>query len=336
MAVEMVADPEVGEFRRETGYGQIEDVKLPSGKRNAQVIIKAEQLRDPVQGWVDSQGDRDTYLAAVGALEQGQRIYYRIETHRKDSVDVEIPFEQLAKGDKVRDVREIVAVNGKGQAISGSVPERPPAEQPTLPVSGNGAGNEAPATGESDGDSSSSSTTTGEITPGQDAPPGPAAQDSDPVGKDEEPSSGNGRKRGPRIAEGKPWEALNSDGSLNLGSYAIQAAEGMALLAQDLLVARWRGGDAEAPPTPGQVRSLARLLLMAADLAQASARADGHADRMHNSHVRARSAVRAALEVHPVPFGADQEARDAWHAALTKHASEFLGVVLSLVDREVP
>jgi hypothetical protein len=322
MAVAMIEDPALGELRRETGYGQIEDVKLPAGKRNAQVVIKAEQLKDPVQGWVDSTGDRDTYLAAVSAQEQGQRIYYQIDTHRKDSVDVSIPFESLGRGDKVRDVRVIQAVNGKGQPISGSVPEQGPVEQPTLPVSGNGPGNEEAATGPG-------ASSTGEESPGQGAAAAPAPAASSAPGD----RSG---KRGPRIVEGKPWEPMNSDGSLNLGSYAVQAAEGMSLLAQDLLVSRWRAGDAEAPPTQGQIRSLARLLLIAADRAQASARADGHADRMDNSHSRSRAAVRAALDIYPVPFGADQAARDAWLEDITKHASEFLGTVLSLVDREVP
>jgi hypothetical protein len=47
-------------------------------------------------------------------------------------------------------------------------------------------------------------------------------------------------KRGPRIAEAKPWEPFNSDGSRNLGSYEVQAAEGTTLLAHDLLLERAR------------------------------------------------------------------------------------------------
>lgn len=294
MAIETVQDPERGELRRETGYGQVKDVKLEAGKRNGQVVINAEHLRDPVQGWVDSQGDREVYLAAVAAHDQGQRVYYRIETVRKSGVDISIPFADLDRNQKAREMREIVAVNGDGVPLDGSTPTAPasttPEGVPDLPRAG-------------------------EI---ENPPPPPPRE---------------GRKA--RVAEGKPWEPQNSDGSLNLGSYAVQAAEGMALLAQDLLVQRWRadGGDA---PSMKQVRALARLLLLAADRAQASARADGHADRMDNSHVRARSAVRAALEVHPVPFGADEPTRNAWLDALTAHASEFLTVVLSLIDREVP
>lgn len=326
MAVEMVDDPIMGEFRRETGYGQIEDVKLPAGKRNAQVIIKAEQLRDPVQGWVDTQGDRDTYLAAVAAQEQGQRIFYRIETHRKDSVDVAVAFSELGRNDKVRDVREIVAVNGKGQPLSGSVPEQGAAEQPTLPVSGNEPRDEAPVSGNGTGGE-------GDIEPGANTDTNGGNSDSN-GGESQQQSEP--RRRGPRIAEGKPWEALNSDGSLNLGSYAVQAAEGMVLLAHDLLVARWRAGDAEQPPSAGQVTFLAKALLTAADQAQANTRADRHADRMDNSHTRARSAVRAALEVHPVPFGADQPTRDQWLADLTAYATSILSIVLGVIDREVP
>lgn len=304
----MVDDPG-GAFRREVGYGLIEDVKLKSGQRNAHVVINAEQLRDPVQGWVDSQGSRDVYLAAVDAFERGQRIYYRIETHRKDDVGAEVKFDDLTKHQKVRDVREIVAVNGKGQAISGNEPTAQPAEQSSLPVSGNEPPKEPEQTPER-------------------APEQPAAE--------QPPAEPTPRPPGPRIQEGKPWEANNSDNSLNLGSYAVQAAEAMVLLAHDLLIARWRAGDASGPPSQGQIKALARRLLTAADLAQASAREDGHADRMDNSHTRARSAVRAALEIHPVPFGATEVELKEWVDALAAYASDLLATVLALIDREVP
>lgn len=144
------------------------------------------------------------------------------------------------------------------------------------------------------------------------------------------------RRPGARVAEAKPWEALNSDGSLNLGSFAVTATEAMVELAHELLVARWRAGEVDEPPTDKQLTRIAQMLLTAADKVQAAARADGHADRLDNSHNRARAAIRAALAVHPVPFGAPPPAPSLWADELVATASMFMSVVLALVDREVP
>ena len=135
--------------------------------------------------------------------------------------------------------------------------------------------------------------------------------------------------RRPRVAEGKPWEPNNSDGSINFGSYHFLAAEGMVQLAHELLLAEWPG----FAPTREAIGRLARSLLRASDRAQAAIRADGHVDRGDNSHTRARGAVRAALEVHPVPFGTPDLA-GAWLNHLTDHAVMLLEVGATLLDPE--
>lgn len=146
-------------------------------------------------------------------------------------------------------------------------------------------------------------------------------------------------RRGPRVAEGRPWEEFNSDGSLNLGSYAVGAAEGMVLLAHDLLREHASvdtpdfGGfppPNPAAPTPGQIKALARRLLEAADRAQAGVRDDGRFDRMDHSHVRARAAIRAAVQVHPVPWG-QVEAYDEWVDAMAGYAKVLLRATVELV-----
>lgn len=122
--------------------------------------------------------------------------------------------------------------------------------------------------------------------------------------------------RGPRVAEGRPWEKYNSDGSVNMGSYGMQANTACVNWAQRLVIERVRAlaGEtgAQAHIDPAQVRSLARTLLTASDRIQANTREDGHIDRMDNSHTRARSALAAALHVYPVPFGADDEVKGKW------------------------
>lgn len=150
------------------------------------------------------------------------------------------------------------------------------------------------------------------------------------------PTAAPGR-RGPRVAEAKPWEPYNSDGSRNLGSYEVGAAERMVLLAHDLLVTRARRvtadtGEPFTPPPPGQVHSLARRLLAAADNAQARVRSDGRTDRMDGSHSRCRAAVRAGLEVYPVPWGASPEELKEWVEQLSTHAALLVGIAVALVE----
>lgn len=143
-------------------------------------------------------------------------------------------------------------------------------------------------------------------------------------------------RRGPRVAEAKPWEPYNGDGSLNLGSYAITASASAVHLAHDLLLAKAKVDAAELghadQVTPAKVRALAALLLDAADAVQARHRGDGRVDRMDNSHTRARGMVRVALDAYPVPWGVDADARRRWVEDLGTYAGDLLEVALQLRD----
>lgn len=140
--------------------------------------------------------------------------------------------------------------------------------------------------------------------------------------------------RGPRVAEGRPWDRHNSDGSINLGSYAIQASVGMVELAQKLCLEHMRAQskqDGEKRTLDlAQVRSVANALLSAADMAQAAVRADGRFDRMDNSHARARGATRMAIDAFPVPFGADLDEQKIWCKTVALHAAALIKLAVEL------
>lgn len=135
-------------------------------------------------------------------------------------------------------------------------------------------------------------------------------------------------RRGPAMAEGRPFDEYNSDGTPNPGSYRRMAAVGFLEQAQRLVVARVRELTAEtglpAYVDVAQVKAIARYLLAAADRTQANVRTDRRVNRMDNSHTRARGAVRTALDVFPVPWGADQETRAAWVDNLADYATALL------------
>lgn len=167
----------------------------------------------------------------------------------------------------------------------------------------------------------------GELSHTDTTPPASAAPDEPTAPPAEEPPP---PRRGPRVEEGRPWELYNTDRSLNLGSYSYRGTVEMVELAHELTVAH----DAELVEAGEfnlrKVEGLAKTLLEVADHVQAETRADGHVDRMDASHRRARYAVRSALVLHPVPWGADADTRKAWADRLANHATGILHISLNL------
>lgn len=130
----------------------------------------------------------------------------------------------------------------------------------------------------------------------------------------------------PPATEGKPWDTLNTDGRPNLGSYEVGDALDAAKLAHRLFADYFD----DQPPLRREIAYLAKLLLRAADVAQATA-TGANPDRQAASHKHATRAVAAALEVHPVPWGADDDERTAWFEQLSNRASMLLELARDLI-----
>ena len=290
MSANLVNDPTRGEVRVEEGEGIIEKLG-DQAKRNVQVEIRATHtnLRHPVKGWLDTWGNEAARDVALQAHAEGRAVRYRIETHRKDSVAIDRPLADLGNDEKVRDLVSLQllagAPAGAGAAPAENARQAAP-ERPSAPE------------------------------PADDGGVDPTADNAA-----QEPTA----RRGPKLAEAKPWEHANSDGSLNLGSYEVTAAVGMVELAYEQLVSR---GE---PFTIPQARYLGRHLLTAADNAQSAIRPDGRVDRMDNSHTRARGAVRTALERIGVPWGAEKPAVATWVDELAAEAAAILQAGIALL-----
>lgn len=164
--------------------------------------------------------------------------------------------------------------------------------------------------------------------------PVPAQDDPGPSDPDDygHPFSQPDASARPRVQEGKPWERTNSDGSLNLGSYAYLASVGTVEWAYELLTARRAEKGLEGPASVALVKGLAAMLLDASDRAQAGIRSDGRVDRMDSSHTRARGAVRALISAQGVPWAeiAQPANRAGWVASLADQATELLTLALEL------
>jgi len=294
------------EYLVEEGLGHLDGIEWPTeGKVNAHVAIAGDRLQRPVRGWLNVTDHPEVADFAREAAADGRRIRYRVEIHRSAEADPAVPMAEVDQFARFRRLTLLEAASATPSA-PGTTPSAPTNGHHHLAAElGPPVAAEPPAEPEFDVD-------------------GPGGGDPGPTPPNEAPS------RGPRLAEGRPWEELNSDGSPNLGSYAYGAVLATVELAHELLVAHAVTAGAGDPLSMGQVASLARTLLGVADEVQAALRPDGRVDRMDASHTRARGALRSALEAYPVPFGAGEEDRQAWRGALVERATALGTLALAL------
>lgn len=178
--------------------------------------------------------------------------------------------------------------------------------------------------------------------------PTPAAPEPDPGPEQGRPRpavapvSGLSRRASAIASDAKPWEFTNTDGRINLSSYAAGAVMEVTNLAGRLLITRARNRHAEAPetelvaPTESQVYGLASTLLNVADQIQHRSRDGGRVDRMAASHRLARQALREGLDLYPVPWGAAEADIAAWRDALVEHGTTTINVGLALLQGQPP
>lgn len=130
---------------------------------------------------------------------------------------------------------------------------------------------------------------------------------------------------GPRHAEEPPFKELNSNETINPGSYRTLAGISTVEHAQEILFSQ----TGQVPPI-GQVKYLARILMCAADTVQARMRDDGQIDRMAGSHTRARGAVRSVTDMIPPPVGGTPADRETWLKTVIDRATEVIQVGTAL------
>lgn len=403
-------DTPSGQIRVETGRGRIAGVRLEDGRRNGQVTIRAEHLREDVKAWADSHNG-ELWQRIQQAHASGAPITYRIEVKRKANANRDTPVDELGNREKARDLAQIYL---DGDAPVQPPPQRtptppaPPADPPggDSPISPSNprvlrilahAGpialewpadtplsptdrqataaafqkarrEGAPAVAfmlgvlddqrvalrpqqPADADRSDlpARALAGRADPDRIAqPPTPPAAPATTATTPAEPPVDDGREAPPpqrdvrpgaRLQEGKAWEFYNSDGTINLGSYAMTAVVGVVGKATKLLLARneeaYQAGETLdlQHPDRDEVVYLARMLLWVCDRVQADVRSDHRVDRGANSHTRCRGAVFSALERYPVPWHQldDADARNAWLAQLRAYAVDVLEIAIDLL-----
>lgn len=129
--------------------------------------------------------------------------------------------------------------------------------------------------------------------------------------------------------EGKQWDSHNSDGRVNLGSYAVTAASSMVEAARKAL-ARETPEISFADPA---VERLAGALLVIADQVQAQV-TGARPNRMAASHGRARGIVHTLLEGHlpPPSTQATSEQKKVWVTQMVAEGTAALGLARKLTE----
>lgn len=240
----------------ETGTGLVESFDEKPGKRNAQVTFKATHTNL-----------RDPVTGWLDTFDQAAAELVRDALEQRFELEYRVEVHRLAKVDKSIPIAEV----GKRDKIRDLVHVALVADGGAKPPPRDASTEDAPARADD---------------------PSPK---SEPIAPTDPPAAPKPR-RGPKVAEARPWEEMNSDGSPNLGAYAVQAAAGMVDLAVEILV------EAEREVTPSVVRFVATRLIEAADEIQAGVRPDGRYDRMDNSHTRARGVLRTVLRLAAFPL----------------------------------
>lgn len=248
------------------GTGMIISIKPGATNVTAQIAVKNEnpKVKYPIMGWVPV--NDPIYPLIQEAFDSQTPIEYRFESQRKPSEPRDTPIAPLRETTELAREHTIPIFAGINGQLS--------TEAVTNPT-------EDPAPG-------------GRIR-AVDTPP-PAAQPAQQPAQQYQPqhSQGNGY-----VAEEPPFKEFNSDGSINYGSYAIQAAVGAESLVRRLLADR----DASAET----VAHYAIVLLAIADKVQSYA-TNKKPSRMSGSHTRVRGIVYDTVEnFYPIPENHEQD-----------------------------
>ena len=278
----------------EKGVGKIVNITVPKGV-NARLEIKTEGFDHPQFGWTRT--DDPLYPKIVEAYESKADIQYRIESQRKRDIDRSLPIgplrEDMALAKKNTN-KIFAALNGEKTIEAVTSLSEDPAPNGRIPAA------EAPAAAPA-------------------AAPAPEAQ---------APAQNNGSsapRRNLQVEEEPPWAEYNSDGSVNFGSYSMQAAVGAELFVRKQLMAN---GE---QPSADRVLNVAISLLEISDKLQAYFTGKVKA-RKKGSHTRVRSIVYDTVEnFFPIPV--PDANHDEWVKSVGRLSMERLKTVVAIFEQ---
>lgn len=128
------------------------------------------------------------------------------------------------------------------------------------------------------------------------------------------------------LSEGKPWEETVG-GSLNPAAYASTAVFGITNLAYEEII--------KAGVKPSKVTIDGLATTFAAMVDESQQRLTGVSSFQDAANTRLRGALHSYLEAHPLPFGKDQAAWDAWVETGKKHMTAIASAAVRLYSADL-
>lgn len=342
----------------QTGTGVIEKIEgRDDDKRNAKVVIKSDNAKvsRPIQGWLAK--DDPLFAVVCEAFEQGRTVTYRAEAQRKQGKDRTTPIAELRPNVDVAKENCINIIAGIDGMLStealtnpaedpqpgGRIRATEPARAQQRPQSPNastssGVDVEAALTAVVTARRAGLSEGVVDAAVALALAAGATAQQVSTAGVEAVTPQQRPEHRAAVAVEAAPFTAYNTDGRVNLGSYAVSAAFAAERFAYEMIKANHEAVAAAAkadvePVHLGQALGMARVILHIADAVQVGAYGGGKPNRMRKSHNHARSLVFDAIrERHPIPFGKPDE-QNQWRENVIAEATErFRGLVAASQD----
>jgi hypothetical protein len=253
------------EVHVQKGTGTIISIKPGTANVTAQVAVKNEnpKVKFPIMGWVPI--NDPIYPLIQEAFDSQTPIEYRFESQRKPNEPRDTPIAELrATVDAAREHTTPIFAGINGQLSSEAVTN--PAEDPAPGGRIRAVDTPAPVVQQQ-----------------------PAQQNQ----QQQQQQYSQGNQGNGYVAEEPPFKEYNSDGSVNYGSYAIQAAVGAESLVRRLLADRDTSVDT--------IAHYATVLLAIADKVQSYV-TNKKPSRMSQSHTRVRGIVYDTVEnFFPIP-----------------------------------
>lgn len=284
------------------GRGMVRSIVPHDSVPASNVEIKTEGLKFSQKGWVNN--DSPVLRAAQEALDNGTEVEYRLESQRRAKVDRSIPIDDLRldKENNGTTIRSILAgINGVYSDEMVTDPEEDPAPGGRIPARGqNRAPQNQPVQGNQNQGNQGLQNASQNI-----------------------PAQGN---PGP---EGMQWELFNHDRTINVGSYAVQAATGVEFFVHKQMLQA--GLALDNPEFDNIIRGWSFALLDMADSIQQYITGKEW-NRLKPSHSRVRGVIFDTIETaYPMSAVVGKDAdRNAWYSAVGKTALNRMRMIMDL------
>lgn len=284
-------DGEGSEVFVQRGKGIIENLMFKSERKVADVIITVEGLNYPVHGWIqvndanDPTKKSEIFELVQKAYDNNEPVIYRIESQRKSKVDKTIPIQELrktteiAKENTVPIMASLKLANSEAPVVFSVEAVTDPADDPAFSPGGRVSAmdvNRRNAQNNTQGNPA--------VQEPQQAPPRGAYT--------QVPGSMS-------AMEGKPWERMNHDGTLNIGSYSVLASGRTEhVVRKELVKAGIPQLDENLAPNPEFNKLVSAYTIIALNIMDKIQQfvTKKNANRLSNSYTRARELVVDTLE----------------------------------------